>query len=123
MIPEPKRFHALLRQKLLTDLVAANPFRQAMLKSIQFNGQLRIGAVKIQNVPTNRVLPTEFEAGEASSAQCAPKFFLFVGLVATKFAGRIAAIRVDEGDRVRLGQVVARMDGDGLSRSAVRTSR
>ena len=43
--------------------------------------------------------------------------------VATKFAGRIAAIRVDEGDRVRVGQVVARMDGDGLSRSAVRTSR
>jgi HlyD family secretion protein len=34
--------------------------------------------------------------------------------VATKFAGRIAAISFDEGDRVEAGQVVARMDTQSL---------
>ncbi len=34
--------------------------------------------------------------------------------VATKFAGRIAEIAVDEGDRVQAGQVVARMDTASL---------
>lgn len=34
--------------------------------------------------------------------------------VATKFAGRIAAVLVEEGDRVQAGQVVARMDTESL---------
>ena len=34
--------------------------------------------------------------------------------VATKFAGRIAEVMFDEGDRVRAGQVVARMDTESL---------
>jgi len=57
-----------------------------MLKSIQFNGQLGVRAIKIQNLPANHVLPTKFETGEAPFAQSAPQFLFLVGLVAAKLA-------------------------------------
>ena len=58
-----------------------------MLKTVEFNIQLRIGAVKIQNVAANRVLPSKFEAGELASSQCPPKFFFLGCLFAAKFTG------------------------------------
>ena len=67
MIPEPKRLNALFGQKLFAGFVTLDSFRQAVLKSIQFNGQLRIGAIEIQNMFANGMLPSEFETSEAST--------------------------------------------------------
>ncbi len=35
-----------------------------MLETIEFNGQLGVGAIKIQDVIADRMLATEFETGE-----------------------------------------------------------
>ncbi len=87
MIPEPKRFNALCDQKFFADFVTVNSFRQAVLKSIKFNGQLRIGAIEIQNMSSNGMLPAKFETGEASSAQRPPELLFLIGLITTKLAG------------------------------------
>ena len=87
MIPEPKRLNALFGQKLFADFVTLDSFRQAVLKSIKFDSQFCIGAIEIQNVSANRVLPSEFETSEASSAQCPPEFLFFISLIAAELAG------------------------------------
>jgi len=87
MIPEPKGFNALLRQKFFPRFIPLNSFRQTMLKAVEFDIQLRVNAVKIQDMSANCVLPSKFEAGELSSSQCPPKFFFFIGLVAAQLAG------------------------------------
>ena len=87
MIPEAKSFDALLRQKFLTRFIALNSAGQTVLKTVELDIQLRGGAVKIQNVAANRVLPAKFEAGELASSQCPPKFLFPGSLLAAKFAG------------------------------------
>jgi hypothetical protein len=87
MIPEPKRLNALFGQKLFADFVTLDSFRQAVLKSIQFDSQFCIGAREIQNMFANGMLPAKFETGEASSMQCPPEFLFFVGLITAKLAG------------------------------------
>ena len=87
MIPEPKGFNALLRQKFFPRFIPLNSFRQTMLKAVGFDIQLRVSAVKIQDMSANGVLPAKFEAGELSSSQCPPKLFFFIGLVAAQLAG------------------------------------
>ena len=87
MIPEPKRFNVLLRQKSFANFITVNSSGQTVLKTIQFNGQFCIGAIEIQNMSANGVLPSEFETGEASPAQCPPELLFFVGLIAAKLAG------------------------------------
>jgi hypothetical protein len=89
MIPEPKCFNILLRQKSFTNFIMVNSFGQTMLKAVKFNGQLRIGAVEIQNMSANGMLPAKFETGELSSSQCAPQFFLVFGLMTAKLTGKL----------------------------------
>ena len=83
------------RQKLLALLVNANGFGQAMLEAVKLNRQLCIGAIEIQNVPANHVLPAEFETRKRASAQCVPEFFFLVGLVAAKPAGGMFQTHAD----------------------------
>jgi hypothetical protein len=87
MIPKPQRDNVLLFQKSFTQFIMLHSFRQTVLKAIQFDSQLCIGAIKIQNVAINDVLPAEFETGETSPAQRPPEFLFLVGLIATKLAG------------------------------------
>ena len=87
MVPEPEGFDALLRQKFFAGFVPLNSSRQAVLKAVQFDIQLRVCAVKIQDMSAKCVLPAKFEAGELASSQCLPKFFFLVCLRATKIAG------------------------------------
>jgi len=89
MIPEPKGFNALLGQKFFPRFVPSNSFRQTMLKAIQFDIQLRVGTVKIQDMSANCVLPAKFEARKLPSSQGLPKFLFPVGLLAAKFAGNL----------------------------------
>ncbi len=58
-----------------------------MLKTVQLDGELRVGAVEIQNVIPDRVLAAEFETGKTPATQRPPKFLLLVCLLAAKFAG------------------------------------
>ena len=87
MIPEPKGFDALFRQKFFPRFIPLNSFRQTVLKAVEFDIQLRVSAVKIQDMSANGVLPSKFEAGKLSSSQCPPKLFFFIGLVAAQLAG------------------------------------
>ena len=82
MIPELERFDALLRQIFLSHFVPPNSLRQAVLKAVEFDVQLCIGTIEIQNMFANCVLPTKFDAGELSSSQCLPKLFFFISLIA-----------------------------------------
>ena len=87
MIPEPEGLNALLRQKFFPRFIPLNSFRQTMLKAVEFDIQLRISAVKIQDMSASCVLPAKFEAGELPSSQRPPKLFFFIGLVAAQPAG------------------------------------
>jgi hypothetical protein len=87
MVPETKGLNPLPRQIFFPHLVPLNAFRQTVLKAVEFDIQLRVRAVKIQDMSANHMLPAEFEAGELPSAQCPPKLFFFVGLIAAKQAG------------------------------------
>ncbi len=72
MIPETKSLNTLLREKFLSRRIALNCLRQTVLKAVKFDIQLGVGAIEIQNMPADRVLAAEFEAGEAAPAQCPP---------------------------------------------------
>jgi hypothetical protein len=61
----------------------------AMLRAVQFHGQLCIRAVEIQNVISDRVLPTEFEPGKTPATQGPPERLFVVRLVATQLAGDV----------------------------------
>ena len=61
--------------------------RQAVLKTVKRDVQPRHRAIEIQNKNSRRMLPAEFESGEAVISQHAPQFLFFVGLVTTKLAG------------------------------------
>jgi len=75
MIPETQCLDALLHQEFFTRFISLNAFRQTVLKTIQFDSQLCVGAVKIQNVLANCVLPAKFETSELPASQCPPEFF------------------------------------------------
>src|SRR6266516_3761105 len=64
MIPEPKCFDALFHQKFFARSITFHSIRQAMLKTVEFDVQFGVGAVKIQNAIANGVLPTKFETSE-----------------------------------------------------------
>ena len=87
VIPKPECFNALLCQKLFPCFIPLNSLRQTMLKAVEFDIQLRVGAVKIQDMSTHHVLSAKFESRELSSSQCPPKLFFFISLAAPKLAG------------------------------------
>jgi len=51
-----------------------------MLKAVELDGEFSAGAIKIQNVITNHVLPPKFEPGESPSSQLTPKLLFFLRL-------------------------------------------
>ena len=89
MVPEPERFDAAFCQILFARFVALNSFRQTVLKTVKFDVQLRISAIKIQDMSADHVLPPKFETGESPSAQGLPKFSFLVGLSAAKIASNL----------------------------------
>ena len=55
-----------------------------MQKTVQFDRQLRISAIEIQNVAHGKMLSSKLEAGKLTSAQGLPKLFFFLGLIPAK---------------------------------------
>ena len=55
-----------------------------MQKTVQFDRQLRISAIEIQNVAHGEMLSSKLEAGKLTSAQGLPKLFFFLGLIPAK---------------------------------------
>ena len=87
MIPKTQCFNALLRQKFFPRRIALDALWQTVLKPVQFDVQLGVGAIKIQNKFTEGMLATEFESGETMIPQRAPELLFLVGLFAAKPAG------------------------------------
>jgi len=59
--------HAALAQPRRPSLVVSDLFRLIMNRAVHLDRQLRLGAVKIENIRTDRMLPTELAAVQASS--------------------------------------------------------
>ncbi len=89
MVPEPEGFNALLHQNFFARFIPSDSSRQTTLKTVEFDIQLCNGAIEIQNMPANCVLPTKFEAGELSATQCPPKPFFFISLIVAQPAGNL----------------------------------
>ena len=87
MIPETQFFNPSRRKKLFALLVSPTLLRQAVLNSVEFNGQLCGGTIEIECVNPDRMLPAEFESGKSSRSQCEPQFFFLLGLLAPESAG------------------------------------
>ena len=85
-VPETQRLDVLLRQKLFTDGIALQPFRQTMLETVQFHVQPRRRTIEIQNVITHRMLPAKFKTRKPLAAQCPPQIPFRFRLVTTKLA-------------------------------------
>lgn len=62
-------------------------FGMSVLRTVQFHGQLGVRAVEIQDVISDRVLPTEFDTGKTPAAQCPPERLFVVRLIAAQLAG------------------------------------
>ena len=87
MIPESEYFDAFFCQAPAARFILLDPFGNTMLKAVELDGEFSAGAIKIQNVITNHVLPPKFEPGELSSSQLAPKLLFFLRLSASKSTG------------------------------------
>ena len=79
----------MLRQTFFPRFIPLNSFHQTVLKTVEFNIQLRVGTIKIQDMSANGMLPAKFEAGKLPFSQDLPKFCFLVGLSAAKFAGNL----------------------------------
>lgn len=87
MIPKSKRFNSLLIEKFLSHFVALQTFGQTVLEAVQFNRQLRVRTVKVQDVFTDQMLPTKFETGKASSSKFTPEFLFIIRLIVSQLPG------------------------------------
>ena len=114
IVPEAHFPDAFADEIALPFLITLTLFGQAVMKAIQFDGQLRVGTKEIEIVSAVRMLAAEFEAGEATGAQGAPQLLFLVGLVAPEFAGDRGGIHPD--------RVSARLERASLRASEKSTS-
>jgi len=73
-------------QEHLTLFVVLYPRTLVVLSTIQFDAELVLVAIKIEDVRTNRVLTTKFEATELTATQTVPQEFFCVSLLTTQLA-------------------------------------
>jgi len=73
-------------QEHLTLFVVLYPRTLVVLSTIQFDAELVLVAIKIEDVRTNRVLTTKFEATELTATQTVPPEFFCVSLLTTQLA-------------------------------------
>ncbi len=69
MVPKSQFFDSFRGQKLFSHLVPLMLFRQPMLESIEFNGQLCNWAIEIEDIDSNRMLTAKFESGKTPCSQ------------------------------------------------------
>ena len=72
-IPETQLLNPLRGQKPRLGKVQLSLPGQSVPKPIQFNRDSCQGAIEVQRVRAQRMLPTKFEAGESPCTQCLPK--------------------------------------------------
>jgi hypothetical protein len=80
MIPKAQFLNSLSPEKFRASLIAFKLTVSSMLKSIQFNGQSREPAIKVQKVGTDRILSAEFEPSETAGFQREPELLFFFSL-------------------------------------------
>jgi hypothetical protein len=86
VIPKSKDLDVFPRQSFRTRFIFFDFFRRAVLKAVEFDGELCLSTIKIQNRIPNVVLPTKFETGKLPSPQRFPKLLFFFRLVSAKIA-------------------------------------
>jgi hypothetical protein len=72
MIPESQFFNVLAVEELPSRFVLLHLLRQAVVKSVHFNGEPRHRTVEIQDVTSQGMLPTKLESGKSAGAQGPP---------------------------------------------------
>jgi hypothetical protein len=87
VIPEAEFFDALRLQKFGSILVTLYVFRQTVLKTVKFHGQLCRRAIEIEIVFAGEMLAAEFEPRKSPGFQSKPQLFFFIRLVAAQQAG------------------------------------
>src|SRR5216117_3311859 len=73
MIPESQHNHSMASQEFRSRPVANLACTIVMSTAIQFDGQLCVGTIEIQNVIVELMLATKFVACEISVPQVSPK--------------------------------------------------
>jgi hypothetical protein len=86
-IPNPLHKNTLRAQELVTFAVLVLLVRKAVAKPIGFQHELRFGAVEIQIVLPQRMLPPELIAGKAAVSQQPPQRLLRPGSFPAKLTG------------------------------------
>jgi hypothetical protein len=86
MVPKSQAFDALFGKVFVACSIFFHEIRPTVLKTIELNRESCIGAVKIQNVLSQCVLPSKFEADKSMIAERPPKFPFFLRLLAAKIA-------------------------------------
>ena len=73
VIPKPEKLNFLTNKKFFTLLIVYLAGSIAMSATIQLNRQFYLGAVEIEDIRINRMLPPEFVAREIAVSQVAPE--------------------------------------------------
>jgi len=72
LVPKAQFLNAIRRQNFFAFLITLVLFRQAMLKSVQFNGQSCGRTIEIEKIISHRLLPAEFEFRKTPGPQGTP---------------------------------------------------
>ena len=86
MIPKPQNFDALIFQEAGPLLISCAPLRKTMAATIEFNRELCLRAVEIEEVDATGVLPAKLELVEAAMAQQTPQTLFGIGGIFSKLA-------------------------------------
>ena len=72
MIPKSDNFNVLFCQFCRAYFVFLDFLRQTMVKTVEFNSEFCLHAIKIERVIPFGMLPTEFETRKLTTSQCTP---------------------------------------------------
>jgi hypothetical protein len=96
-IPETLRDNSPRQKIALLDLVSFLLFWKSMLTPVQFQRDLRLGAIEIEHVTSDGVFSAELVASKATVAQQTPEFALRLGHRLAKAASPGEGIHEVEG--------------------------
>jgi hypothetical protein len=90
VVPEAKHHDALFGEELISFLIPGPLVWKTVSATVEFDGELRNGAVEIRKVDAACVLAAEFEFIETALARQAPQAFFGVGRFFAELAGEVA---------------------------------
>jgi hypothetical protein len=89
-VPDPLNFYAVGAQKIIAFRIVLLAVRMTVHETISFQDELRFGAIEIQSVNSEGMLPSEFVTGETTITEYSPKLFLGPGCFLSQSSGPLA---------------------------------